>query len=256
LPPSIKYPKALADLEKALEAARRSRRVEPTVAALKRDLPILREGLFMLRGMETDLDDAALDAVRDGSAVLQYHWPQLLPLAPPAALHDAARTLTEHLASERPWEGIAEQRGHIETLQEHYRERRQGILHEHAARVEATVDWVKRREGFERLDPDAQYDVISPLREHASLDTDAKAIQPELAVLDSLFLARREKASAKAVALLDELLEKLGEKPTVEVSLQLGGRLIATPQELDRLLEDVRRQILHQLEANHRVRLR
>jgi len=34
------------------------------------------------------------------------------------------------------------------------------------------------------------------------------------------------------------------------------GRLIATPQDLERLPEDVRRQILHQLEANHRVRLR
>jgi hypothetical protein len=44
LPTAIKYPKALADLEKALEAARRSLRVEPTVAALKRDLSVLREG--------------------------------------------------------------------------------------------------------------------------------------------------------------------------------------------------------------------
>lgn len=43
--------------------------------------------------------------------------------------------------------------------------------------------------------------------------------------------------------------------PTVQVTLQLSGRLITTPQELERLLEDVRRQILHQLEANHGVRL-
>jgi hypothetical protein len=256
LPTAIKYPKALADLEKALEAARRSRRVEPTVAALKRDLPVLREGFALLRRMETDLGDAALETLNAVNAVLQYQWPQLLPLAPPAALHEAARALTEHLASERPWEGIAELEDEIQALRDHYRERRHAILQEHVARAEAAVDWVKRREGFERLDPDAHYDVISPLREHATLGTDAKAIQPELGVLDNLFQARLDKAQAKAVGLLDELLAKLGEKPTVEVALQLGGRLIATPAELERLLEDIRRQIVHQLEANHRVRLR
>lgn len=130
------------------------------------------------------------------------------------------------------------------------------MLDEHAARLEAAVDWIKRREGFERLDPDAQYDIISPLREHARLDTDAKAIQPELAVLDSSFQTRLEKAQQKAIVRLDELLEKIVGKPTVEVSLQLTGTLIATPAELERLLEDIRRQIAHQLDANHRVRLR
>jgi hypothetical protein len=256
LPPGIKYPKALADLEKALEAARRSRRVEPTVAALKHDLPVLREGLPLLRRMETDLDDAALEAVNAANSVLQYHWPQLLPVAPPALLHDAAKGLGEHLESDRPWEGIAELRAQIQALQDYYRERRQAILEEHVARLEAAVDWIKRREGFERLDPDAQYDIISPLREHARLATDAKAIQPELAVLDSLFQTRLEKAQQKAISRLDELLEKIVGRPTVEVSLQLAGTLIATPAELDRLLEDIRRQIAHQLDANHRVRLR
>lgn len=256
LPPGIKYPKALADLEKALEAARRSRRVEPTVAALKRDLPALREGLPLLRRMETDLDETALGALSAASSALQYHWPQLLPLAPPASLHEAAKALSEHLESDRPWEGIAELRARIQALLDYYRERRQSILDEHVTRLEAAVDWIKRREGFERLDPDAQYDIISPLREHARLDTDAKAIQPELAVLDSLFQARLDKAQQKALSRLDELLEKIIGKPTVEVSLQLAGTLIATPAELERLLEDIRRQIVHQLDANHRVRLR
>jgi hypothetical protein len=107
-----------------------------------------------------------------------------------------------------------------------------------------------------RLSPDAQYEVIAPLREHSAVNTDAKAIQPELAVLDSLFKSRLDTARAEAVAYLDDLLEQLGEKPTVEVLLQLAGRMIGTPAALDRLLAEVRQQILHQLEANHRVRLR
>lgn len=256
LPPGVKYPKSLTDLEKALEATRRSRRVEPTVTALKRELPALREGLPLLRRMETDLDDAALDALNAANAVLQFYWPQLLPLAPPEPQHEAARALREHVASERPWEGIAELRAQIQAIQEHYRDLRQSKLQEHSARVEAAVDSIKRRDGFERLHPDAQYDVISPLREQAALDTDAKAIQPELAVLDSLFQARLDQALGKAMSRLDERLEKIVGKPTVEVSLQLGGRVITTAAELERLLEDIRRQIAHQLEANHRVRLR
>jgi hypothetical protein len=256
LPQGIAYPKALTDLEKALESARRSRKVEPTVAALKRDLPALREGLALLWRMETDLGDEALEALSVAHTVQQYHWPQLLPLLPPKALHDGARTLSEHLAGDRPWEGIVELRGHAQALFDHYRERRQAILKEHAAQVDAAVDWVKRREGFERLSPDAQYAVIAPLREHSALDTDAKAIQPELAVLDSLFKSRLEMAHAKAMAYLDESLEKMDGTATVELSLQLGGRMIRTPAELDRLLAEVRQQILHQLEAKHHVRLR
>jgi hypothetical protein len=38
LPSGTAYPKALTDLEKAVESPRRSRKVEPTVAAIKRDL--------------------------------------------------------------------------------------------------------------------------------------------------------------------------------------------------------------------------
>jgi hypothetical protein len=44
--------------------------------------------------------------------------------------------------------------------------------------------------------------------------------------------------------------------PTVEVSLQLTATLVATPAELERFLADIRRQIAHQLDANHRVRFR
>jgi len=86
------------------------------VAALKRDLPALREGLALLRRMETDLGDEALDALSVAYTVQQYHWPQLLPLAPPEALHDAARALAEHLAGDRPWEGIVELRGQAQAL--------------------------------------------------------------------------------------------------------------------------------------------
>lgn len=142
----------------------------------------------------------------------------------------------------------------MQQVLEHYRERRSAILAEQASRIDVAVDWVKRREGFERLSPDAQYEVVAPLREKAALNTDASAIQPELAVLGSLFQARLEAAQARSIAHLDELLEKkLGGPPTVEVSLELEGRVITDAAELDRLLAEVREQILHQLEAKHRV---
>lgn len=63
---------------------------------------------------------------------------------------------------------------------------------------------------------------------------------PELAVLGSLFQARLEAAQARAIAHLDKVLEKkLGGPPTVEVSLELEGRVTIDAAELDRLLAEV-----------------
>jgi len=42
----------------------------------------------------------------------------------------------------------------------------------------------------------------------------------------------------------------------VEVALDLGGREIADAEELERLLNELRKRVLHELAAHHRVRLK
>jgi hypothetical protein len=41
-----------------------------------------------------------------------------------------------------------------------------------------------------------------------------------------------------------------------EVTIELSGREIATEAELDRVLAELRRRVLHEFAAHHRVRLR
>ncbi|PMZ42846.1 hypothetical protein, partial [Pseudomonas sp. FW306-02-H05-AA] len=64
LPKGTAYPEALNKLETALVACTaKVRHVEPTMLAVKRALPMLRDGLTLLRRMESELTDDAITAV-------------------------------------------------------------------------------------------------------------------------------------------------------------------------------------------------
>jgi len=256
LPKDTAYPEALTKLEGALESCRRDRRVEPTVLAVKRALPVLRDGLGLLRRMETDLSDAALDALRDAEQVRTYVWPGLLALSPTDEARAAASALDEHLRAARPWEDTGELSPHVALVRGEYRARRRALLDAHDKEVELAVEGLKRQNGFERLGPDQRHQVLRPLREGAAAGTDESAVAPALEALEAQLAVRRKAAEGRARAQLDGLLETVGELPTVEVSLDLRGRMVTTEAELDRLVDDIRRRILHELAANHRVRLR
>lgn len=256
LPMGTEYPEALTKLERALETCRRDRRVEPTALAVKRSLPALRDGLTLLRRMETDLTDAAIAVLRDAEAVRDHVWPGLAAVGASEAASEAARAIVAHLETERPWEEANELSARLEGVREEYRAKRRAVLEGHAAAVDEAIDRLKRRSGFERLGPDERHAVLRHLREGAAASTDERATQPPLEVLEALLAARRESAEAKAAAELDALLEGLGERPVVEVALTLGGREIGSEAELERVIEEIRRRILHEIAAGHRVRVR
>ena len=256
LPKDSAYPEVLTKLEHALEACRRDRRVEPTVLAVKRALPVLRDGLPLLRRMETDLGYTAIDTLRHAEDTLRYYWPGLTSFPHTDDLRTAASAIEAHLMTGHPWENTAELVPKIEALRTAYRDQRRSILDTHAARLEQIVDRLKRRDGFETLDADQRHDVLRHLRDGAAPGTDEHAIAPPLEALAPQLAARREAAETKALAALDELLAKRGEAPTVDVALDLRGREVRTEAELDRLIDELRQRILHELGAGHRVRLR
>jgi hypothetical protein len=246
----------LAQLEKALEACRRSRQVEPTVTALKRNLHALRDGLTLLRRMESDLTDQATELLRQAEAVTTHYWPALGAVGASEDVQRATSAVQAHLDTERPWEDTSELVPHLALVKEAYRLRRRSVLEAHSSKVDLAIDRIKRREGFERLDPDQRHQVLRYLQEGGAAGTDENAIAPHLATLETVLHARREAAEAKALAQLDAFLETLGESPTVELSLELGGREIRSEADLERLLDELRRRILHELGAKHRVRLK
>jgi len=61
---AIDLPDALVKLRQALEKCTRSRQVQDTVLAVFKALDPLREGIEMLGIMESELNDAAVEAVR------------------------------------------------------------------------------------------------------------------------------------------------------------------------------------------------
>lgn len=256
LPKNAVYPPALTHLEGALETCRRDRRVEPTVLAVKRSLNVLRDGLTLIRRMETDLTDQTIEVLRQAEDVLNYAWPGLEALSPSEEARAAAGAIKAHLRAERAWEDTAELTPHVELLRGEYRARRRAMLDAHAKEVELASERLKRRNGFERLNPDQRHSVLRHLSDGAAANTDERAVVPALDVLEGQLAMRRQASEAKALAQLDALLEGLGDTPVVEVALQLSGREVDTAAELERLLDEVRRRILHELAAHHRVRLR
>jgi hypothetical protein len=255
LPPGTKYPAALTQLEKALEACRSSRQIEPLAKAVKSYLPALQDGLNLLRRIETDLTDEGCAALRLARDTSELVWPELEPFAAPE-VKTAESAIKAHLLNDRPWEDLSELSPQVQAVRKAYREKRQSLLAAHAARVEVAVERIKRRDGFDRLKPDQRQQVLSHLRDSAAIATGAEDLAPPLRILDDLFASRLESAEHKSQAHLDDVLHALGEQPTVEVDLELRGRMLRNAADLERMLSDVKTRILPELEAKHRVRLK
>ncbi len=255
LPKVAVYPEALTKLERALEDCRRNRQVEPTLNAVKTSVPTLRDGLTLLRRMETDLSEPVI-ALLAKAADVQHQAAALRADQPTEDIAMAIATLEAQLAGPHPWEGTAGLDEAIEKLRLSYQERRRALLDAHAKQQEQRIEEIKRRDGFDRLDADQRHQVTTHLRAGAAANTDEKAIAPALEVLPTLLRDRLEHATEKALMQLSALLEAQGGPPTVEVSLEFRGREIKTEAELDRFIEELRRRIAHELSANNYVRLK
>ncbi|MBK6517532.1 MAG: BREX system P-loop protein BrxC [Polyangiaceae bacterium] len=256
LPGVVAYPKGLEKLASALERCRRDRKVEPTVKATKHALSDLRDGLSLLSRMETDLSDATIELLGDAEAVRTIVWPSLQAVGTDEETRAAAQRLEAHFKVDRPWEDAHSLKADVGLVREAYRARRGAVLQQHGRWVEQAEDSLRRRPGYEKLAAEQRHLVLRHLRDAADPRTDERAVAPPLEGLEATLAARREAGLVKAQRQLDELLEAAGATPVVEVDLSLAGREIETEAELDRLLEELKRKIIHQLAAHHRVRLR
>lgn len=147
LPKDTTYPPVLADLEAALEKCRRDRKVEPTVLAVKRSLDALRDGLLLLRRMETDLTPAAIDAIAKAEDTVRHAWPGLAALGGSDEARASATAISSHLATERPWEDAAELARHVDSVRSEVRARRRALLEAHERAVDVALDRLKRKSG-------------------------------------------------------------------------------------------------------------
>ena len=252
----VDYPEALTKLERALEACRRVRQVEPMLKAVQANLGALRDGFDWLRRTETDLSESAIKTLQDANTLRQFQAAQLSALTPSDAVRDAIARVEAQFKQSRPWEGAAELEPALELLQREYKARRSAIIHAHEQRLDQLRTELKMRHGFDTLDVDQRDGVLAPLRDERLIKVDAEAIEPPLEALGPVLRERLEQGWTRALQQLDATLERAGGAPTVDVALDFRGREIKSEPELERFLEELRRKILHELSAKHHVRLK
>ncbi|HZF47702.1 MAG TPA: BREX system P-loop protein BrxC [Polyangiaceae bacterium] len=248
------FPEALERFGRALEACRASREVEPTVKAVKQHLDTLRDGFETLGRMESALDENSLVTLKITNNVLTEHAAQLEAVGALADVTEDVERLRTHLASERPWVDAPTLMGSIERITSQYRATRKSLLGSHEVEAEAARQEIKRRQGFELLNPDQAHRVLRPITE-ALWETSPEAVAPRLDQLRDGFPGRLARAKEEANDRLDQERNKREERPVVKVDLHLRGRELESPEQIEALLRELEERLLPLLKTKQRVRI-
>ncbi|MBI2378669.1 MAG: BREX system P-loop protein BrxC [Deltaproteobacteria bacterium] len=254
LPGRPPLPAALEKLAKALEDCQRSRAVQRTVVAVKRNLEALRDGIEQLGLIYAELSDEAVRAVAAAVRVRDHELAQLAQIEQLSGLEADAQALADQLKADRPWRGLSHLDLALARIRDRYREVRKGLLNKQNAEAEAARARVKLRHGFETLSPDQSHRVLRPITE-ALVDTTPDAVAPSLAEVRDRFASRIAAAEDTANDLLDEELTTKDEKPVVKVDAQLRGREVTSRAQLRAIFDELEDRIGPQLDRGHRVRL-
>lgn len=252
IPAAPELPAALQRLGKALEECRRSRHVEEIVAAVKRHLDALRDGFEQLLIYQTDLSEAAIQAVREAAQVQDHQLAQMEAAGAAFSGQDAA-ALREHLRRERPWRDIGALTPAVARLRAAYTEARRATLGQQARQADDERERIKILPGFERLDATEAHHVLRPLAE-ALWNTTADALAPPLLDLRDRFPERLARAVEEAEERLDQAQPR-DVHPVVKVKLPVHGREIQTREQLKAVLKEVEERILPYLDGKTRVRV-
>ncbi|QDE82498.1 BREX system P-loop protein BrxC [Myxococcus xanthus] len=244
----------LQKLSAALESCRRARDIDPTVRALKEALPALQEGTQLLNRLSTDLTEEAVQRVRTAAEVRDHHVQQLVRDGSSGTEEEDVRAVEAHLGGWRPWVDLGSIDAPLERIRTHYRQRRGQLLEDQERRAEAVRARLRQQAGFEKLSDDETHQVFRPIG-RALAQTSPDAIAPTLYELRMDFHQRLEKATEEAESTLDELISARDTKPVARVELQMRGREISSPEELERVLEEIRDRVTQQLARGHKVRL-
>ena len=256
LPGHRSPPEALIRLEEALQRCYKLvRHTDPTVREVARQLDALNDGIEKLGVYAAELTPAAVDAVCTADDVARYQLAQLVAIGHTSPELEAARArIEQQLASEAPWRGISRLADDLALVTEAYREVRHAMLAQQETAAEAARARVKLREGFALLTADQSHHVLRPITE-ARVVTDETAISPSLEQLRDRFERALPIAESEAIERLDKLRSD-GKQPLVrKVTHQLANREIASLDELERVLAELRERVTAELTAGHKVRL-
>ena len=255
LPNRPDLPDALVQLRQALEKCTRSRQVQDTVLAVFKALDPLREGIEMLGIMESELNDAAVEAVRRTVDVQRNQVKQLTEVEKTAEVQAEIDALAAQLALDRPWRQIAELEPNLQAIEEHYRALRTTYLDRQEKDAETVRQQLRQRQGFRQLTEQQEEKVLRPLRE-AVYNTSPEALFPSLLQLKDSAVVKLGQAAEAANGYLDDILSEVNQEEVVRLSLNLTGREVSSPEEVERLVEELKQRMLDQLKDKPNVRIR
>lgn len=254
LPNRPDLPEVLQKLRDALEKSMRSRQVEETVISVKKYLDSLRDGIQQLGIIETDLNDTAVAAVKRAMDIQQYQVAQLTEIEQTAEISASIQALAEQLKLERPWRDITSLESHLQAIETHYRAIRLKLIANQEQQTEEIRARLKQRSGYTKLSEKKAEYVLRPIQE-ASYDTTVDEMFPTLLKLKDSATLQIKSAEAKANTILDDLLSEETKQEIIQVPLNLTGREISNPEDVETLVNQIRDRLLKQLKENTRIRI-
>ncbi len=256
VPGAVDPPPALKPLDKALEeCVAKSRFTEPTVAAVKKHLDALRDGVQLLRAMDAELTPDVIAAVRSADDVRKYQLQQLRDLGEISeAAEEGGQRIEVHLAHERPWREITALDEDLERIREEYVAKRKALLVKQDEDCGFAREAVKSRDGFATLTGDQSHKVLRPI-DAAKVTTGERDVGPTLSSLRDGFVVALKRAEELANEHLDEILSE-GDKPLIRrFDPKLKNRELSSKEDVKALLDELEKRLLEALKDGARVRL-
>lgn len=258
LPGRPELPDSLLKLRDALEYCTRSRQVEDTVRAVKKNLDALSDGIDLMDRISSELTEETVQAVRKAGEIQAYQVVQLKEIGRVAEVSEAVNALEEQLNLERPWRDISSIETHLQAICEHYKAVRLELINRQEQEAQEIQERIKRRKGFDRVSEDKGIYIVRPLQK-ARYDTTEEALYPRLMELRDTALLKLQKAEQEANDTLDNVLsqDEQVQVQVVQLALieSLRNREVSTEQEVEALVNELRDRLLAQLKENTRIRI-
>ena len=232
----------------------RSRQVEETVISVKKNLDALRDGIQELGISLTDLSDSGIEAVAKTAKIRDYQVVQLQQIDRIAEVKPAIDALEDQLNCDRPWRDINSLKPHLEAIEQHYKAVRLSLIEQEDKQAETIRSRIKQRQGFIKLNEKQGDYVLRPVQEAVS-DTTQDSLYPSLLELRDSAVLRLQTAEKQANTYLDNTLSQVTDEQVIPVQLNLSGREVSTPEEIEALANHIKERLLAQLKPNTRIRI-
>jgi hypothetical protein len=254
LPNRPDLPPALLKLREALEKSMRSRQVEDTVIAVKKNLDALRDGIQELGISLTDLSDSGMEALAKAANIRDHQVAQLQQIDRIAEVKPAIDALIDQLNCDRPWRDINSLKPHLETIEQHYKAVRLNLIEQQDQQAAIIRNRIKQRQGFIKLNEKQGDYVLRPVQK-AIADTTQEALYPSLLELKHSTILQLQTAEQEANDYLDNTLSQVTDEQVIQLSLNLSGREVSTQEEIEALANQIKERLLAQLKPNTRIRI-